>query len=63
MTQSMIAGIFKGVGIVPTLFIIGLVLSFTGINPSLGNISITSSIFIGVVLGFLGIMGVLKRLI
>ncbi len=51
----------KGAGIIAVLFIIGIILVILKINPSLGNIAIYSAVFIAIVFGLLGIIGILKR--
>lgn len=52
-----------GTGIVAVLIIAGILLTKLGVSSSAGSTAISGGVFIGIVLGFLGIMGVLKRLI
>ena len=50
-------------GIVGTLIIAGIFLRKLNVMPDAGSIAITGGVVIGIVLGVLGIVGVIKRLI
>jgi hypothetical protein len=50
-----------GVGIVGTLIAAGIILLFVG-QQTIGMIALVAGIGIGIILGVLGIIGVLKRL-
>ncbi|RJQ21870.1 hypothetical protein C4580_01760 [Candidatus Woesearchaeota archaeon] len=50
-------------GIVGTLVVAGIILQATGISPGAGNLAVFAGVFIGIVLGFLGIVSVAKRVI
>jgi len=63
MSQKLFVGALSGTGIVAVLFIIGFVLSISGINTSMGSIAIGFAIFIAIIFGFLGILGIFKKLI
>lgn len=59
-----IAGIgIKATGIVGTLIVAGIILHLTKVSTQLGNLAIGAGIFIGIMLGLLGIFGVAKRVI
>ena len=51
-----------GTGIVAVLIIAGILLSKLDVAPSAGSIAIGGGVLIGIILGVLGIIGVLKRL-
>ena len=51
-----------GTGIVAVLIIAGIFLTKLDVAPSAGSVAISGGILIGIILGFLGIFGVLKRL-
>lgn len=50
-------------GIVGTLIVAGIILHFTGVSPSLSGLATGGGVFIGIILGLLGIFGVAKRVI
>lgn len=62
MSQKIFAGVLGGSGIVVVLFVIGIILSTTKLNIDLGGIATNAAVFIGIVFGLLGIVGILKRL-
>lgn len=62
MVQKIFGLGLGGTGIVAVLIIAGIILSATKVSPSAGSVAISGGIFIGMVLGLLGIFGVLKRL-
>lgn len=49
-------------GIVGVLVVAGIILKASGIEPDLGGLAIFGGIAIGLVLGLLGIVGIVKRL-
>lgn len=49
-------------GIVGVLIVSGIILKGLNVSPSLGDIAISAGIGIGIILGFLGIIGVIKKL-
>lgn len=53
----------SGTGIVAVLIIAGIILKVSNTAPSSGSLAISGGVIIGIILGFLGIFGVLKRLI
>jgi len=61
MAQRIIFGNLKSAGIVSTLFIMGLI-AFYGISSKLGIIAITLAIAIGTIYGFLGGIGIIKKI-
>ncbi len=63
IVQAIGFGSLKGVGIVATLVIIGVLLKTTNIAAGLGSIAMGSGVFVGILLGFLGVIGVAKRVI
>ena len=63
MTQKMIFGSIAGVGIVPVLIIIGIILIISKIAPDLGNAALVFGVTIGVGLGLMGLIGVAKRVL
>lgn len=57
----------KGLGIgatgtVGTLIVAGIVLIVSGISPRIGQIAITFGVLIGIALGFLGVLSVIKKI-
>jgi len=62
MAQYLSVGWFKAIGIVPALFIMGLLLCKFDVVPWLGKTTIFISIAIGVVYGLLGVVGILKNM-
>lgn len=50
-------------GIVSVLIVSGIILKGTGVWTGAGNVGIGAGITIGIILGVLGIVGVLKRLV
>ncbi len=52
MAQKLWAGALGGTGIIAVLFIIGIILSSTGIEKSLGNLALWAAVGIGIVFGF-----------
>ena len=44
MTQSLVAGNLKGLGIVPVLFVMGIILIVSKINVDLGQFAIKASV-------------------
>ena len=50
-------------GIVGVLIVAGAILKGTGISAGAGSVGIGAGITIGIILGVLGIVGVLKRLV
>jgi len=51
-----------GTGIVAVLIIAGIILIQTNTSPTAGSTAISGGVFIGIILGILGIFGVIKRL-
>ena len=62
MAQYLKVGWFKAVGVVPGLFIMGVVLCKMDILYWLGAITIGISIAIGTIYGLLGAVGILKNM-
>lgn len=63
MVQALkILGVGGALGIVPVLFVLGIVLILTKISISLGYLAVIASVFIGIVYAVLGVFGILKRL-
>jgi len=62
MAQYLSVGWFKAIGIVPALFIMGLVLCKLNIIYWLGATTIFIAITIGVIYGVLGVVGILKNM-
>lgn len=62
MAQKLALGTLGGSGIVGVLVVAGVVLTVTDVNRVLGQLAAGAGITIGVILGFLGIVGVLSRL-
>lgn len=62
MAQYLSIGWFKAIGIVPALFIMGLFLCKMDVLYWLGASAIFISIFIGVIYGLLGVIGILKNM-
>jgi hypothetical protein len=61
MTQKIY---YKGIGasgIVGTLVIVGIVLKMLGIYPVWATVAIVAGICIGILLGFLGVVGVFTK--
>ncbi|HPM85661.1 MAG TPA: hypothetical protein PLI99_01045 [archaeon] len=50
--------LFGAVGIVGVLVVAGIILTTSGVNPSVGAIAVNAGIGIGIILGILGIFGV-----
>ena len=63
MTQKIFGLAIGGSGIVAVLVIAGIFLKIFNVEPRAGTFAIWAGVFIGVILGVLGIIGVLKRLI
>jgi hypothetical protein len=63
MVQKMAGLGLAGVGIVPTMFIIGVILVVTKIATMLGYVAIIGSVLIGLTLGALGAAGVMRRVL
>ena len=61
MTQRLNFGSLGATGIIGVLFIIGVVLVLTGIDPGLGYFAIGASVLIGIVYAGLGAVGIMKR--
>ncbi len=49
-------------GIVGTLIVAGIILKTFNISPGASNAAIFGGVVIGIILGFLGILGVAKRI-
>ena len=62
MSQRLWFGAFGGVGIVGVLFVMGIILKITKVSEGLGSIALWSAVFIAVLMGFLGIAGISKKL-
>ena len=63
MSQKLWAFGLGGTGIVAVLFIMGIILSTTGINANLGSVALWVAVAIGIIFALLGIFGILKRLV
>lgn len=63
MTQKIAFATMKGSGIVATLIIAGIALKVLNISTGMAETAISSGIGIGIVLGLLGIVGVLKKVL
>lgn len=63
MVQKIFGFGIGGMGTGGVLIALGLILKGTGIDPSLGGICLTLGIIIIVALGFLGIIGVGRRVL
>jgi hypothetical protein len=59
--QGITLGALSGIGIVPTLVILGIVLKMTNVAPDIGGMSIALGIIIGVVYAVLGVVGIANR--
>ncbi|MEK6959825.1 MAG: hypothetical protein AABX47_01510 [Nanoarchaeota archaeon] len=59
--QKIILGGLAGSGIVATLIISGIGLYVTNVTKEIGMIAISGGVGIGILLGILGVIGVLKR--
>ena len=62
MAQYLSVGWFKAIGIVPALFIMGLVLCKLNVVYWLGATTIFIAIGIGIIYGLLGVVGILKNM-
>jgi uncharacterized membrane protein len=62
MQKLVFAGI-SGSGIVAVLLIAGVLLKGTGLDVGLGTTALGASIAIGTMLGLLGVIGVIKRVV
>jgi hypothetical protein len=62
MVQRFSAFGLSGSGIVAVLFISGVILHIFEINEIIGNVAIIFSVMLGLVMGFLGVIGIIKRL-
>jgi len=62
MTQKIFGIGIGATGIVGTLIVAGILLKATGVSGNVGEVAIVAGIGMGVILGLLGILGVLKRL-
>ena len=63
MVQRILGLGLGGTGIVAVLIIAGILLTKLDVLPSAGSTAISGGVIIGIILGILGIIGVLKRLI
>jgi len=63
MAQKIFGPGVGGSGIVAVLIIAGILLTRLNVSPGAGSMAIFGGVTIGIILGFLGVMGVLKRLI
>lgn len=63
MVQSLAGFGLKGGGIVAVLFIMGFILSQSKLDVGLGSFAIGAAVFIAIVFGLLGGIGIVKRLI
>jgi len=62
MTQKIAFSVMSGSGIVATLIIAGIALKVLNVSTNMAETAIGGGIGIGIVLGILGIVGVLKKL-
>jgi hypothetical protein len=62
MAQKLWLGALGGTGIVAVLFIIGFVLYASGVEKGLGWVALSFAVFLAIIFGLLGIIGILKRL-
>jgi hypothetical protein len=62
MTQKLIIGNLKGSGIVGVLVVVGLI-SYFVIDSTLGKIAISSAIVLAIIYGFLGALGIVKKVL
>lgn len=63
MVQRILGLGLGGTGIVAVLIIGGIFLNKLDVSQEAGNVAISGGVIIGIVLGVLGIIGILKRLI
>ena len=63
MVQKLLGFGLGGTGVVAVLFIMGFILSQSKINTGLGSFAIGAAVFIAIVFGLLGGIGILKRLV
>ncbi|MDD4522082.1 MAG: hypothetical protein PHW84_04000 [Methanosarcina sp.] len=61
MTQSLVAGNLKGLGIVPVLFVMGIILIVSKINVDLGQFAIKASVGVAVGYALLGMYGIINK--
>ena len=61
MAQSIFGLGMGGTGIVAVLIIAGILLNSSQINAAAGQLAIWGGVFIGLVLGGLGILGVISK--
>ena len=62
MTQKIFGIGIGATGIVGILIVAGILLKATDVSGNIGEVAIVAGIGMGVILGLLGILGVLKRL-
>ena len=63
MTQNIFGFSMGASGIVGTLVIAGILLSVTGVSAQLGKLAAFGGIFIGLILGLLGAVGVAGKIL
>jgi hypothetical protein len=63
MSQRITTSIFGASGIVGTLVILGILLKTLGVSSELGVMAMTAGIYIGIIYGLLGAVGVVKNIL
>lgn len=61
MTQKIFGLGMGGTGIVAVLIVAGILLNGSNINASAGQLAIWGGVFIGLVFGALGVLGIVSR--
>lgn len=63
MAQRITTPNFGASGIVGTLVILGILLETLGVSSELGALAMTAGIYIGIIYGLLGAVGVVKKIL
>jgi hypothetical protein len=59
--QRLVFGAIGGTGIVAVLFVMGIILYATGVSNALGMVALVAAVFLAILFGVLGVVGILSR--
>jgi hypothetical protein len=63
MVQSIFGLGLKGTGIIAVLIVAGIILKITNTSAGTGDLAISGGVIIGLLLGLLGVVAVVKRVV